>query len=96
MRGLICDKVFIGENWAAEILDWCLRLKDAFLNGDQIGEGWAGIFFVEIETGIVVTHSAGDVCSHQTPPKSPRVQFDVDQGELGQQSWNFGRFIICP
>ena len=73
MRRLIYGKVFIGESWAAEMSDWFLRLKDAFVHGHQIGIGGAGILFVERETGIVVSHSAGDVRSHQTPPKTPRV-----------------------
>ena len=96
MRRLIFGKVFIGESWAAEMSDWFLRLKDAFVHGHQVGKGRTGVFFVKIETGIVVSHSAGDVCSHQTPPKTPWVQFDVDQGEIGQQSWNLGRFNIRP
>lgn len=73
MRRLIYGKVFIGESWTAEMSDWCLRLKDAFLHGHQVGKGGAGILFVKIETGIFVSRSAGDVRFHQTPPKTPRV-----------------------
>ena len=53
--------------------DWFLRLEDAFVHGSQVGMGGAGILFVESETGIVVSHSACDVGSHQTPRKTPRV-----------------------
>tara|TARA_E500000331_G_scaffold177045_1_gene170698 strand:- start:1307 stop:1504 length:198 start_codon:yes stop_codon:yes gene_type:complete len=65
--------VFIGESWAAEMPDWFLRLKDAFLHGHQIGKGGAGILSVKIKMGIFVFQSAGDVRSHQTPTKTPRV-----------------------
>jgi hypothetical protein len=96
MRRLICGKVFIGKSQTVGMTDWFRRLKDAFLNDCQIGEGRSGMFFVEIKPGVVVADSAGDMGSHQTPPKLLQVQFGVNQGEIGQQRRNLDRFNFHP